>query len=77
MLLRQEGFAAVVLAGARSCHRTLVGELHRLSGLVGSSVSVTPEIEARIPKATPEDVVRIGTENARTLKFGAQGFEQE
>ena len=35
------------------------------------------EIEAVIPDGTPEQVVRIVTENSRTLKFDDSGFESE
>jgi hypothetical protein len=49
-----------------------------LAGLVGSSVRVTLEIEAEIPKGAPDNVVRTVTENGRTLKFTPNsGFEAE
>ena len=48
-----------------------------LAGLVGASLKVTLEIEAQIPPGAPENVVRIVTENSRTLKFTSQGFETE
>lgn len=48
-----------------------------LSGLVGADVSVTLEIEARIPDGAPDNVVRTVTENSRTLKFKNHGFERE
>jgi predicted AAA+ superfamily ATPase len=48
-----------------------------LVGLVGSSVRVTLEIEAEIPNGAPDNVVRVVTENSRTLKFESQGFEKE
>jgi hypothetical protein len=48
-----------------------------LSGLVGSSVKVTLEIEADVSGGVPENVVRTVTENSRTLKFNSYGFEQE
>ena len=48
-----------------------------LAGLVGASVKVTLEIEAEIEAGAPENVVRTVTENSRTLKFTAHGFEQE
>jgi hypothetical protein len=48
-----------------------------LAGLVGSEVTVTLEIEAKIPSGAPHKVVRTVTENSRTLKFTSQGFEQE
>ncbi|MBX9629971.1 MAG: DUF499 domain-containing protein [Burkholderiales bacterium] len=48
-----------------------------LAGLVGANVRVTLEIEADIPSGAPDNVVRIVTENSRTLKFTSQGFESE
>jgi len=35
------------------------------------------EVEADVPSGVPYVVVRTVTENARTLKFGSQGFEKE
>jgi len=51
--------------------------LSHLAGLVGSTIKVTLEIEARVPSGTTDDVVRVVTENAKTLKFHSQGFEVE
>ena len=48
-----------------------------LSGLMGSDVKVTLEIDANIPDGAPEQVVRTVTENSRTLKFEVSGFEEE
>lgn len=48
-----------------------------LAGLIGAEVTVTLEIEARIPSGAPDHVVRTVTENGRTLKFTSQGFEEE
>jgi hypothetical protein len=48
-----------------------------LSGLVGSEVTVTLEIEATVPGGVPDNVVRTVTENSRTLKFKNHGFENE
>jgi len=48
-----------------------------LTGLMGSTVKVTLEIEADIPTGAPDQVVRTVTENCRTLKFTSQGFETE
>jgi hypothetical protein len=48
-----------------------------LVGLVGARVTVTLEVEAEMPSGAPENVVRIVTENGRTLKFTSQGFEKE
>ncbi len=40
-------------------------------------MKVTLEIEAELPEGAPEQVVRIVTENSRTLKFTSQEFERE
>jgi hypothetical protein len=48
-----------------------------LAGLVGSTVEVTLEIEARAEPGIPENVVRTVMENSRTLKFTTHGFEKE
>ncbi|MDE2764618.1 MAG: hypothetical protein OXQ94_00065 [Gemmatimonadota bacterium] len=48
-----------------------------MESLVRSKVKLTLEIEAEIPDGAPEHVVRTVTENARTLGFGSQGFEEE
>ncbi|MDZ4722309.1 MAG: Swt1 family HEPN domain-containing protein [candidate division Zixibacteria bacterium] len=48
-----------------------------LTGLVGSKVMITLEVEAEIPSGVPDNVVRTVTENSRTLKFSSQGFEKE
>jgi predicted AAA+ superfamily ATPase len=51
--------------------------ISHLAGLVGSNVTVTLEIEAEIKSGAPDNVVRIVTENCRSLKFSSQGFESE
>jgi predicted AAA+ superfamily ATPase len=51
--------------------------LSHLSGLVGAQVKVTLEVEVTVPNGVADDVVRIVTENARTLKFDSQGFEKD
>ena len=51
--------------------------ISHLVGLVGAKVRVTMEISAEVPDGVPANVVRIVTENARTLKFENQGFEEE
>ena len=48
-----------------------------LAGLLGSKVTVTLEVEAEVPSGVPDNVVRIVTENSKTLKFTSQGFEKE
>jgi predicted AAA+ superfamily ATPase len=51
--------------------------ISHLAGIVGAEVRITLEIEADVPSGVPDKVVRIVTENARTLKFESQGFEEE
>lgn len=48
-----------------------------LTAQMGADVKVTIEIEAHIPNGASDQIVRTVTENARTLKFTAQGFEEE
>ncbi|MEW6750478.1 MAG: Swt1 family HEPN domain-containing protein [Candidatus Latescibacterota bacterium] len=48
-----------------------------LQGLPGARVTVTLEIAAEIPEGAPDNVVRVVTENGRTLEFDSQGFEVE
>jgi len=51
--------------------------ISHLQGLVGGNVSVSLEISADVANGVPDHVVRIVTENCRTLKFTSQGFERE
>ncbi len=51
--------------------------ISHLAALPGAQVEVTLEIAADFAEGVPDHVVRIVTENARTLKFLTQGFEQE
>ena len=48
-----------------------------LAGLPGAVVTVTLEIDAKLPDGASDQVVRTVTENSRTLKFNSQGFERE
>jgi predicted AAA+ superfamily ATPase len=48
-----------------------------LAGQVGAEVTVTIEIEARLPNGASDHLVRTVTENCRTLKFDGQDFEKE
>ena len=48
-----------------------------LAGQMGSEVTVTIEIEARLPNGASDQLVRTVTENSRALKFESQGFEKE
>lgn len=47
-----------------------------LATLPHADVEVTLEISADVPGGVPEDVMRSVTENAATLKFTSQGFEE-
>jgi len=51
--------------------------VHHLQALLGSDVEVTLEIMAQTPDGFTDNVVRIVTENARTLRFEDFGFEEE
>jgi hypothetical protein len=46
-----------------------------LTGIVSARVRITLEIEAEILDGTADNVVRIVTENSRTLRFQSHGFE--
>ena len=49
-----------------------------LVGLAGADVTVTVDIEAKLPEGASEHIVRTVTENGRTLKFEpGSGFERE
>jgi hypothetical protein len=48
-----------------------------LTGQVGAEVTVTIEIDARLPNGASDALVRTVTENSRTLKFNSHGFERE
>ena len=48
-----------------------------LAGLLGADLKLTLEIEANIPDGAPEQVVRIVTENSRTLNFDDSELETE
>jgi hypothetical protein len=48
-----------------------------LAGQVDAEVTVTLEIEARLPGGASGQIVRTVTENSRTLKFTSHGFESE
>jgi len=50
--------------------------VQHLAGLIGARVRVTLEIEAEVADGVPDNIVRIVTENCRTLKFKNSGFEE-
>jgi hypothetical protein len=51
--------------------------LSQLSVLPGAKVKVSMEIEAEIPEGAPEDVKRIVSKKAGSLKFDSYSFERE
>jgi len=51
--------------------------LAHLSSLPGAQALVTLEIQVTVPEGVSEQVVRVVTENCRTLKFTSHGFEEE
>lgn len=51
--------------------------MQHLNGLVGAKVSISLEVEARVPKGIPDNVQRTVSENCRTLKVGQFGFEEK
>jgi predicted AAA+ superfamily ATPase len=51
--------------------------VQHLTTLPGSSVEITLEVQATLPEGAPEKTVRTVSENAKTLKFTTQGFEEE
>ncbi len=61
----------------RDASRIAEEVLTHLVGLVGAQVRVTLEIEVDMSGGAPDSVVRIVTENGRTLKFLDNGFESE
>jgi hypothetical protein len=61
----------------RDAGRVAEEVIAHLTGLVGAKVTVTLEVEAQIPAGASDQVVRIVTENSRTLRFTSQGFEKE
>jgi len=51
--------------------------VQHLTGLVGSKVEITIEIQADLAEGAGDKLVRDVTENCRTLKFTDHGFENE
>jgi hypothetical protein len=51
--------------------------LSHLTTLKGAKAKVTLEIEVEVPDGIGDDVVRVVTENATTLKFESASFEKE
>ncbi|MGH7823398.1 MAG: AAA+ family ATPase, partial [Candidatus Binatia bacterium] len=61
----------------RDASRVAEEVIAHLAGQLGAEVTVTVEIEARLPDGASDQIVRTVTENARTLKFESHGFEKE
>jgi predicted AAA+ superfamily ATPase len=61
----------------RDAGRVAEEVIAHLAGQPGAVVTVTLEIDARIPSGADERTVRTVTENSRTLKFESHGFESE
>jgi predicted AAA+ superfamily ATPase len=61
----------------RDASRIAEEVIAHLAGQVGADVTVTLEIEARLPNGVTDQIVRTVTENSRTLKFTSHGFEAE
>lgn len=56
----------------------IAGEiLQHFTSLVGAEVEVTLEINVKLPEGFPENVVRVISENCRSLQFTTQSFEEE
>jgi hypothetical protein len=51
--------------------------LSHLVALPGAKVSVTMEIEIKVPGGVESDIIRIVSENANSLKFSHYGFEED
>jgi hypothetical protein len=71
-------FGSVVLEPTRvgrDAGRIAEEVIQHLAGLMGSRVEITLEIQVEIPDGTPDHIVRTVTENCRTLRFKAHGFE--
>ncbi len=49
--------------------------VQHLSTLLGAQVTVSLEIHVDVPEGVPEQIVRVVSENCRTLRFESQGFE--
>ena len=61
----------------RDAGRVAEEVIAHLAALLGSDLKITLEIEASLPNGASEQIVRIVTENSRTLRFLNSGFEPE
>jgi predicted AAA+ superfamily ATPase len=60
----------------RDASRIAEEVVQHLTGMVGSSVDITIEIQAELGADATDKLVRDVTENCRTLKFSSYGFEE-
>ena len=65
------------IRAGRDAQQVIEEIVQHLTGLPGADVKITMDIEAKVSDGVPEDVVRIVTENCRTLQFTTQEFEKE
>jgi predicted AAA+ superfamily ATPase len=61
----------------RDASRIAEEVIAHLAGQVGAEVTVTLEVEAKLPGGADDQIVRTVTENSQTLKFTSHGFESE
>ena len=61
----------------RDASRIAEEVIAHLAALVGANVTVTLEIDARVPSGASDTLVRTVTENSRALKFSSHSFERE
>jgi hypothetical protein len=59
----------------RDVQQLMTEVINHLSGVDGSQVKITLEVQADMPEGTPVPVVRTVTENCATLRVRDYGFE--
>lgn len=75
--IRQREPGRFEIAHVPSVSRIAEEVVQHLTTLPGATVEISLEIQATVPEGAPEKTVRTVTENASTLKFRTQGFEEE
>jgi predicted AAA+ superfamily ATPase len=73
-------YGTIRLTPLRFTHEAgVIGQeiIQHLEALLGTDVEVTLEITAKNTQGFPSDVIRIVTENAKTLRFDNLSFEEE
>lgn len=65
------------IRAARDAQQVIDEVVQHLTSLTGAKVEITMDIQANVSDGVPEDVVVTVSENCKTLKFTAQGFEEE